>query len=35
MEVGDTNAPIRIAGDEAKEQLFTEFFAKQRSTQRP
>ena len=35
MEVGDTNAPIRIAGDKAKEAFFTEFFSKQRVTQRP
>jgi hypothetical protein len=35
MEVGDTNAPIGIAGDKAKEAFFTEFFSKQRLAQRP
>jgi para-nitrobenzyl esterase len=27
MEVGDTNTPIKVAGDKAKEEFFTEFFS--------
>jgi len=35
MEVGDTTAPIRIAGDKAKEEFFTQYFSKSRPSQRP
>jgi hypothetical protein len=35
MEVGDKNAPINVAGSKAKEEFFTEFFAKRSPVQRP
>ncbi len=35
MEVGDTTAPIRIAGSKAKEEFFTEFFSNPRPAPHP
>jgi para-nitrobenzyl esterase len=35
MELGDTNKPIPIAGNSAKEAFFTEFLSKPRAAQRP
>jgi para-nitrobenzyl esterase len=32
MELGDTNSPIRVAGDKAKEEFFTEFFLQPRAS---
>jgi hypothetical protein len=35
MELGDTNKPIPIAGNSAKEAFFKEFLSKPHAAQRP